>query len=249
MSDNSSNLSSLLAPFGLKPEEAQIYLHLLENGYKSALQISRELKIGRTKVYRIVDKLKDVKLVNERMDDLGMKFGAASYKQLELMIVEKEQELETLKRAQPVLFEQLEQLTTNPGIKTDATYLQGEEGLRQALENAGNAQEEILHLESGEMIAYVNADMLRRVKEEWRRRKLKVRTLSNFRADASGFSNEQQRLVEPEKMTILFEMYVYNDTLLLCHVDKGEITCVEVHNRAIADQHRQMFEFVWQCVG
>lgn len=88
MSDQTDSLAGSLTPFGLSLEEAKVYLFLAQSGIFSALQISREVHMARTKVYRILDKLIAKKLVSVGLDDMGKKFGANSYQGLELLVKE-----------------------------------------------------------------------------------------------------------------------------------------------------------------
>lgn len=63
MSEQTDSLILLLKPFGITSEEIKIYLNLLEENTLSALSISRNLHISRTKVYRLLDKLIEKQLV------------------------------------------------------------------------------------------------------------------------------------------------------------------------------------------
>ena len=93
------SLSALLLPFGLNDEEASIYLYLLEKRVSTALNISRNLHIGRTKVYRILDKLINKQLVVQRVDSAGFKFVANDPEQLNLLLSKQKGELAGLRKS------------------------------------------------------------------------------------------------------------------------------------------------------
>jgi sugar-specific transcriptional regulator TrmB len=97
MSDQPDNLTHLIRPYGLSEEEAKIYLQLVQNGFMSALQISRNLQIGRTRVYRILDKLITKGLCDQKLDSAGLKFGATDPSKLSQLINEREHEVLSLK--------------------------------------------------------------------------------------------------------------------------------------------------------
>lgn len=113
MSVQTDNLLSLVEPYGLSTEESKIYLHLLRHGFLTALKLSRQLKIGRTKVYRLLDKLKEKQLVEHQVHTRGMKFGATHPKKLEQIVAQQENEVESLKQTLPNLVDQLTSLIYN----------------------------------------------------------------------------------------------------------------------------------------
>ncbi|MFC1780258.1 helix-turn-helix domain-containing protein, partial [Patescibacteria group bacterium] len=136
MSKQTDKLSRLLKPFGLNEEESSIYLVLLEKGTNSALEISRLLHMGRTKVYRILEKLTEKNLINEIMDESGKKFEASSIDKLEMMIGEKENELEKLKESKDEIFKELEFFKGKKSKKSKTLYYSGLNGLKQITWNS-----------------------------------------------------------------------------------------------------------------
>ena len=84
---------AVLEKIGLEKAEAEVYLAMLKNGALTATAISRETKIERTLVYRIVEKLIDKGIANFIIENKVKKFSAASPKQLLLELQEKENEL------------------------------------------------------------------------------------------------------------------------------------------------------------
>ncbi len=63
---------------------------MLECGKLSALEISRKLHMGRTKVYRILDKLIGDELAVNEYDEIGFKFVASPPEKLDLLIARQE---------------------------------------------------------------------------------------------------------------------------------------------------------------
>ena len=108
----------LLRTYGLDREEARIYLYMIENGASTALNMSKELHIGRTKVYRILDKLNSKQLVQYQLNDRGLKFGASHPHKLEQLITEKINQAQNLKQELPDLLTHLNNLTQNAGSKS-----------------------------------------------------------------------------------------------------------------------------------
>ena len=54
-----------LQQFGLDDIETTLYIHLIENGPKTPLDLSRETSVNRSRIYRYIDRLKAKKLIEE----------------------------------------------------------------------------------------------------------------------------------------------------------------------------------------
>src|SRR3989344_1637254 len=107
MSEQTDRLTKAIQALGLSNEEAMIFLYLNQNGAATALSISKDIKISRTKVYRILDTLSAKKLVNQLLGDRGLSFEVSSKLSLDLLLAQKESELEILKESIPFIQKQL----------------------------------------------------------------------------------------------------------------------------------------------
>ena len=101
---------------------------MLAKGTLSALTISRELSIGRTKVYRILDKLSDKALVYQKLGELGLKFGATSQEELKNLVANKEHEVRRLQEALPKVLDILSTLVERDS-SSSVRYYSGQRGL------------------------------------------------------------------------------------------------------------------------
>ena len=79
MSNQTDIYLQKLQLFNLDEEESSVYIYLLKNSFTTALQISRDLKIGRTKVYRILDKLQQSHLAEDKLGERGLEFGKEKF--------------------------------------------------------------------------------------------------------------------------------------------------------------------------
>src|SRR5215469_8796054 len=112
MLNNNKNLHDQLCDLGLSPDEATIYLELL-NGPTSHLKLAQATGINRTKVYRLADQLENRSLVTKRIYDRGIALVAADPSTLE---VELETQREILARKYATfrsLLPQLERIGTD----------------------------------------------------------------------------------------------------------------------------------------
>lgn len=254
MSDQTDKIQNYLFKLNLTLDESRVYIYLNENSKSSALDISRKIHIARTKVYRILDKLIEKKLVVQILEENGRKFETTSPKQLEMLLVEKEQELETLKKTIPLVISQLEELHGTNSKNSKVLYYEGISGLKQITWNSLKAKGELLIYEVGtDMSAFLDKKFSEKVREELVLRKILTRQLTNHKK-ICDFTNVtslvkkywEVRYVSPADLKMNFEVLIYNNVYVAYNYSGKDIFCVEIYNQSLADMQRQLFEFVWK---
>ncbi len=254
MSGQTDNLASLLEPFGLTTEEAKIYLVLLEQGKLSALEISRKLHSGRTKVYRILDKLIAFELVANEYDEVGFKFVASPPEKLSFFIARQEGEIAALKKSLPELQARLAQLAGSKQPGSKVLYYQGLRGLSQVNWNVLETKGELLTYEVETADLYLPHEEAERLRQEIVKQKIYTRTITNL-TEFEPFTQVRAlmdvythtRRVDQSVLLIKADVFIYNDVYTLCHyLQDGDVFCVEMHNQILANMQRQLFEVLWQ---
>ena len=86
---NNLDIQQKLSLLGLTDKQTEIYLLLLKQGVTSLLQLSRLSSINRTTIYRVVEDLKKVNLIEEILDDRGIKVKAVQPENLQLLLNQK----------------------------------------------------------------------------------------------------------------------------------------------------------------
>jgi sugar-specific transcriptional regulator TrmB len=99
-----------LVGLGFSQQEAEVYM-LLRYGPKKAIDISNELKIYKRKVYRILKKLQETKII-EVKTTLPMQFQAIPFDNfLDLLIKASLNEVDLLEKNKPELFMKWKSIT------------------------------------------------------------------------------------------------------------------------------------------
>ena len=252
MSDQTDNIKLQLTKFGLSNEEVILYLELLQNNSLSALELSRKLNIGRTKVYRLIDILHEKGLVNIIVDDYGNKFEANSPKNLERVLTEKEAELESLKNESSALLNELEKLKPAMLGDTKILYYKGAEGLKQVTWNTLKSKEVFRIYEVNLMHAFLDHEFSEKVRTEFALRDIKVHQLTNhdyfdpFTKIAKHVQDWTLKYIPTEKLNIKVESCLYNDVYALYSFEKDNVFCVEIYNQNLADMQKQIFDLIWE---
>lgn len=252
MSDQTDNILFLLKPFGLNNEEAKIYLNLLQNNELSALSISRNLHIGRTKVYRILDRLIEKQLVVQQYDEIGFKFKANDPSQLEFLLTKKKSELIALRNTLP---ETLNILKSHIGINKPGSkvlFYRGKDGLSQVNWNLLNTKGEFLSYEVETAEAYMPHHEAEKLRQGLVDKKIFSRTLTNKKTlhistQIPHLAKQYQiRVISPEIINIQTDIFIYNNIYTICHyLEDGDIFCIEIENANFTKMQKEIFENLW----
>lgn len=253
MSDQTDKLTNLLTPFGLTSAEASVYLALLTQGTLTALAISRVLHLGRTKVYRLLDKLIALELVVQTFNDSGFKFTASEPSKLELLVAQKEGEVAALHQSLPEVRKILEQQQGSGKPGSIVSYYRGKRGLSQVNWNLLKAKGELLSYEVATADVYMPQREAEKLRREIVRARIKIRTLTN-KEHIAPFTEVTQmvkdwweiRNLTEEELTVKADIFIYNDVYAVCHYLKdNDVFCLEMENTELASMHRQTFNYLW----
>lgn len=114
MSNTADTLKNIFSQLNLTEESVKVYIFVLQNTYASPLEISRKLKIPRTKVYRCLKKLVELKLIRQVVGEKGaIRFCSERPENVLNLVHAKERELLLLKSEITGLVNQLNLLSQN----------------------------------------------------------------------------------------------------------------------------------------
>lgn len=107
---NTDNLKELFALLDLSDDVVKVYLELLKSGEYSPLELSKKLKIPRTKVYRVLAKLNYTELIQEiKTKKETKRFQAKDPQSILQLIHKKERELLIMKSSSINVVSQLKE--------------------------------------------------------------------------------------------------------------------------------------------
>lgn len=254
MSDQTDSLLFALERLGLNSDEATIYLYLLEKSVATALDISRNLHLGRTKVYRLLDKLIEKKLVVQKLDSAGLKFISQDPSLFNTILANKESELLSLKNSLPKTILNLNQIigTKIPG--SQVLYYHGQRGLSQVNWNLLKARGEIISYEITTADIYLPQKEAEQLRQGLVDNKIQTRTITNKKL-INAFT-EITELVEKwwqikylsiNEINITSDVFIYNDIFAVCnYADYRDVFCFEVQNQLLSQMQKEIFENLWK---
>src|SRR3990167_7851344 len=252
MSDQADNLSNLIETFGLTDEESRLYLYLLQHGFTTALTLLRRSRMRRTQGYRILDLLKKLKLVEKKNYERGGKILAKHPSRLQQIVIEREQNVQALKKTLPDLISRLSTIMPASTEKSKVLYYEGIEGLEQVSYNIVHANGLLRVFEMEHLDNFLSFEFSESIRRRLVENKILTRDLTN-KKQFPGFTDvadlvqqySEFRYISPDKLKINFEVLIYNDVYATYTYKDKKIFCVEIYNEQLATMQKHIFDFIW----
>jgi DNA-binding MarR family transcriptional regulator len=252
-----ASIRSYFAKLGLLPEIADIYIALHKYGPQNISELSRRSGIERTRIYRLIERLRSNPLIEIETHYKRNILRAAPIENLHILVSKQEQELEELQEE----LAGLDRFAWSNGAHSKTTrvqFYQGTEGLKQMMWNQTRAKPGSKHFS----ILYENMQGRTGVKffERWARKCNEsnfvfrgiicdnfIKTQQQWYSEHSNerLRDWESRYISDSIFTISTSMIVYDDVLSYFNWKDGEVFGVEIYNQQIADSQRQFFGLLW----
>ncbi len=248
---------NLLEQLGLTNEQAKIFLILFENGHKTVPQLAKITNWGRNKIYRIVSELQKLNLVTEKPKSFGTSYVALGLNELKSLVTKKQKQYEKAQNSLKELVKTLPYLKSASNVASTVIHYKGIDGLKQVNWNLVHAKDMYRVYEVSRLSDYLEKDFAEKLRLEWLRRKIRARDLTNDK-EIPDHTNvveyttklSEYRYIDPKILKIDTEIYIYNDIVAILEYDSlkydpNSIFCVEIHNQALANFQKQIYDIIW----
>lgn len=253
MSDSADSISQKLKLFGFNENEAAVYLLLIKKGSLSALSISKNLKMPRTRVYRTLEKLINKSFVLEEIESSGTKYYIESYEKFNFLIDEKESQLHDLKVAVPELYNQLARLQLAASEESRIVHYRGVEGLKQVTWNSTKTEGDFRIYEVNLLHFVVDKDFAEEARIEFAKYPKNIFYQLTNLTEIQDYTNVtahvdqwEVRHIPKEDLDIKFEIQIYNNIYSMFNYTADDIFIVEIYNSQLAQMQKQLFDLIWK---
>ncbi len=250
-------LLSFLKELGLTNEEGKIYEILVKKGAQTTLELSRATEINRTRVYRLLDKLKRHGLLEEIVEENKRLVKTAPLHQLDLLIKQQELKANLLRETFPNItsFISTSLETTQPG--TRVIFHKGKEGIKQMIWNVLSAKKECVGYTFRRIEEVVGEKFSLQWREEFVKRGLRFRDvfsdeyLKSLKTGKETTKTEWKnnfkgRYIKRSILDINHQVDIYNNVTGIYNWHEGEVFGVEIYNEKVASMQKQLFEIIWK---
>jgi hypothetical protein len=253
--DTTKKTFPTLETLNLSETDKTIFSHLLNNGDKSAQEIATATNLGRTVVYKSLERLQNEKLVFEVINKNGRVFEARANSNLDYLLFGKKSELISLEDSLPDLIESLSEIAFTNVKKSKIKYYTGQAGLEQITWNSTKADKVFRIYEIDDIDSLVGQKLADETMIEYAKKHIFDRQLTNQKELDDCSTNPaicdfidnwwEGRYVDPKEVNIQFETMIYNDVYCVYEYQNGTIFCVEIYNEKLAETQKEIFDFIY----
>jgi len=245
MKNKEEKILKNLMSFGLKPQEARVYLANLRLGQAPVGAISQEAQIQRTFVYDILRSL--------------IRRGLASYNIINGVNQYSVISIDRFKKAQDRKLQELEELMPeirvlqrSVGERAKVQFFEGREGLLEAQFDTLNIPkgEKILAYAASEGLYYEDNKFARNYIKERVKKRIHVRAiLPASPALKKHIENDKKELresvvLDAEKFPFTNEIDIYGNKIAILSYS-GDLHAVIIESESIAKTQKLIFELAW----
>lgn len=248
---NEGIVQKYLGKLGVEPEAVAVYTVLVKEGHSTALQLAKATRISRTQVYRHLEALQGCGLVSAEQLSYGTLYRALPLENIEGLLANREAETMAIRRNLGAMMSALEAIAGGTGPKASVRHYYGLAGLKQVNWNLTKADKEFRVFEAAHLSQHLDQAFARRFRERCLERKLTSYDLTNA---AKVTSKEVEpfdpsrtliRHIEPEILTINFEVYIYNNFVTLLDYSEANQMAIEIEHPGLHSMMRQLFDAMW----
>lgn len=246
-------MEETLEQIGLSPEEAEIYLTLLNKGSLSASQIGSSTKVKRTYVYKIVEGLMQKGLVTQNKNGRTTVFAPNSPDHLLTLANKRKEQAENAHNQLEAHLGNLRTLYSSVDAKPVVQYFEGVEGIKKVYLDTLKCKGTIYALVE---TANVHPEIYEWVTSKYVKKRIdngiKVKAIVSSGANTNKYieKNESElretKTISSTKYPFKHELNIYeNKVAILNHNKESELLGIIIENKLIADTFRSWFNLTW----
>ncbi len=254
---NEHNINYLIEALEITPTEANIYVHLLENGPATPLLLSKNLAINRTKIYRLLANMERLSLVNKNCKERGVMFAAANPDTFIFLLEEKERALNQKRDLLIPLINTLNSLNPKSPNSFETRPITSLETVKQLLfAEIQYPKVRVLGKESiDEIVGKPLAEELRQKVVDSNSHYQEIlnteyATIRGKVADYTkvfGFANQiETRYLEKNVLELNHTIRIYGEVVLIIQRVGGSFTGLKINNQEYAAYQKQLFTLLWE---
>jgi sugar-specific transcriptional regulator TrmB len=254
--DQIAIIRDYFSKLGLEPDLADLYVALHNHGPQGILQLSRHSGIERRRIYRLIDRLININLIELQVQHKRSLYHAAPIGNLQILLSQKEEELRGF-QAQLRDIDNLMTRSSKPPLTRILNY-HGIEGLKQMFWNQTKIKSDNM------AILYENIQSVTGSEAFFRRWVERCNSLDvSFRGIIGDHFMEtlqdwykthhherlarwESRYISPDVFPITYSTITCGDVVMFYHWKDGEVFGVELYNAEIAAAQRRIFELLWE---
>lgn len=232
-----NNIYQVLIEQGFVEREAKIYLLLIKEGDLPALQIARKIKIDRTTVYDILEKLQTKGLISVYTENNTKKFHSLEPDKLLTYFKEKYYSLEKI-------IPDLKKISRDNDGVVKCELFSGKDGLKTVLKDLISSKDDYkvinIKKEFEDILGYFNDQGVLRLDEF----KAKEIAIVEKESDFKKLKNGEYRYLD-KKLISPITTLIYKDSVVF-FIWTDPYFAVRIQNKSLIKAQEEYFDLLWK---
>lgn len=230
-------INEILKEIGFEEREIKVYLAIIKEGDSTALKIARTVKIDRTTIYDILEKLIERGIVSKYTKNNSQHFSALTPKNLILHFKEKYSLLEHI-------LPELQKISSQKEEPMRCELFQGKEGLKSILKELIERGKDYrvinIRKEFEEILGYFNDMGVLKLNEF----KAKEIAIIEKNANFKKLKNGKYRYIDKKFLSKVTTLLYDNKTVFF--IWQEPYFAIKIENSPFAKAQEEYFSFLWK---
>jgi len=255
-------LSKKLINLGLSREEIDVMLFIAQNGDSKIADICSQIKIPRSSIYRLIDKLEQKGLIKKVLTTQGSNIALSNLENLKNQISDKQEELKNQLNEFDQLTNSILSLKNLNKPSPEVRYFEGKEGIRQIIWDSLKASNTIRCYTNAirkdivgakwltdYCIKFVNSNLNEKVlgdtiysKESYQKYGGREKYYSPVK---EYFKKSDERVLDIPFLKIKGEIYIYNNIFAFYTWESNKLVGAEIQSESISITQSSIFDVLW----
>lgn len=255
MTVDNIEIAKKLEIFGLTSHEVEVYLVLASHDRLTALQLSRKCSIKRTTLYRVLESLIAMGLVEDKMADKTTHYAITVGDAFENLVQTRERETKTMRNMIPGIKSQLDLLNRVKPMDVSVRFFHGIRGLQYLnLKHTNAKDKEVLIIDSNQWDKVLSREFAEEVRARNVKNHVQVREIINEHDKNTSWTDNQEylhnyfrsRILPKSIFTISQDIYIFDETIHFSGYNKNDLVGIEIVSKEYAQMLKQLFEILWK---
>jgi len=253
-------VTSFLSQLGFNNEAIVIYIGLVKNGPSTLLQISKNCRLERTKLYRLIDDFIKRGVIEEVPAYKKKTVKAVDLKTIEFLVRKKHSDAQVLSESFGIFSDAVKSIESQSLPDVNVTYYRGIEGMKQMIWHLTSCEgiyrtysyrfwndiigdkftfelNKVMN-EKNFKVHDIYSDQYIKYKENW----MKTRG----KKPSGDWSFWQSRFISEKIVKIDQNIDIYNDIVAYSYWDGSDMFGLEIKNQRVADMQKQVHDVLWK---
>jgi sugar-specific transcriptional regulator TrmB len=244
------HLIQQLQTLGLNEKESSLYLALLENGEMTVSELSSITKLQRTSLYDLLPPLVQSGFVSKVPGNKKQRYQAAPAENLPLLLEARAKKMEHLAEKAKDLVPELQRASIQSSSKPSITIYEGDQGLKKLYDTTLKCKTFIRSFLTADTLEAFDAEYANNYFKRRTKKGINIRGILNNSDLSRGYKKKSKEflreinLVPHEKMNIVPEVYLYDDTIAIFSLK--EKLGISIESKDITQAFKKLYDLAWE---